>query len=257
MNDCLRQEIHVWLARPESWPLATVQQWYLPLLSEEEQQRCRRFHFEHDRKHYLTAHAMLRLCLAHHLGCDPQQVELAVGRNGKPELVAQSFEAPLSFNLSHTRGMVACIVTSGRACGIDVEGIQLLPEMAGMAQTVYSEKENSWLARQQTTQSQSFFALWTLKEAYIKATGLGMSAPLRQISIDPQYLSVNDDSRPAQDADSWLLDYWQPGPGHALALACENARAGADAVQAIVYQELDLATGKRHVLRRRDIDDRP
>lgn len=256
MTNGLQQEVEVWLARPESLPAEELTQICFPLLSEEEQQRSQRFHFEHDRTHYLAAHALLRLCLGQHLGCPPQQVSMAAGRNGKPELTGQLSAGQLTFNLSHTRGMVACVVTRGRSCGIDVEGIRVMTEMEGMARAVYSDAEIAWLGRlEDAIRTRAFFTLWTLKEAYIKATGLGMSAPLKQIALDPEALSVIDLSAPAQSPDAWLFDHWHPGPGHALAVACDNT--GSAAIHAINYHEVDLATGKRQLLRRRDAGNVP
>lgn len=250
MIDVLQHEVQVWLARPEPYSLAVLETRYLPLLSEEEQQRCRRFYFEHDRKHYLAAHAMLRLCLAQHLECTPQQVRMAQGANGKPELAGDSGTAPLRFNLSHTRGMVACAVTRSHACGIDVERIRAMPHMDGMAETVFSESEIDYLARHDAAaRPLAFFTLWTLKEAYIKATGLGMSASLRHISLAPEALLVRDGSRPAQHAGAWLFDSWLPAPGHALALACENDGT----LGAIDYHELDLETARLTPLHRKSI----
>lgn len=245
----MQREVHVWLARPEPWPMAELERRYLALLSKEERQRCQRFHFEHDRKHYLAAHAMLRLCLARHLECAPQQVFLMAGVNGKPEIAPDSGQPPLRFNLSHTRGMVACAVTRAGACGIDVEGIRAMPEMDGIAQTVFSASEIDYLDRNDAAAKPLAFVMqWTLKEAYIKATGLGMSAPLRQIGIDALALRVRDDSRPAQETGDWLFDNWQPGPGHALALACD----GAETLRSIIYHEMDLAAASLQVLRRKE-----
>ncbi|WP_158592172.1 4'-phosphopantetheinyl transferase family protein [Noviherbaspirillum sedimenti] len=250
MTARLRQEVHVWLARPEPWPLAQLERSYLALLSKEERQRCLRFHFERDRKHYLAAHAMLRLCLARHLDCTPQQVSLAPGLNGKPEIALDSAQPSLRFNLSHTRGMVACAVTRAGACGIDVEGIRTMPDINGIAQTVFSSSEIDYLdSHDAATRPLAFFTQWTLKEAYIKATGLGMSAPLRQIAVDARTLRVRDDSRPEQDAGDWLFDSWQAGPGHALALACD----GADMLRSIICHEMDLATASLQILRRKEI----
>jgi len=250
MTAPLQQEIHVWLARPEARSLPELTHSYQALLSVEEQQRCQRFHFAHDRKHYLAAHALLRLCLGHYLACAPESVRLTPGLNGKPELAGQSVQTSLHCNLSHTRGMVACAVTGVGPCGIDVEGIRAMADMDGIAQTVYSADEIAYLASQEeAARPLAFFTLWTLKEAYIKATGLGMSAPLQQISIDAEELSVRDASRLAQEPGEWLFDSWQPGPDHALALACNSART----VRTIVYHEMNLATASLHILQQRDI----
>jgi 4'-phosphopantetheinyl transferase len=252
--ECLQHEVHVWLARPEPWPLPRLADRYDTVLSEEERQRYQRFYFEHDRKHYLAAHAMLRLALGHYLGRPPEQLHFTQGPNGKPRLAPQSGQLPLHFNLSHTRGMVACMLTLERDCGIDVEGIRSMKQMDGVAETVFSASELAYLAnRDEASRLAAFFTLWTLKEAYIKATGLGMSAPLRQISIDPDGLRIRDESRPAHESQDWLVDSWQPAPGHALALASK----GTTGIRAVVYHEFDLGDGSVQVIRCRQAGESP
>lgn len=238
--DSLRHEVHVWLARPEPWPIAQLTERYEALLGEEERLRCQRFHFEHDRKHFLAAHAMLRLALAHYLQCSPRDLQFLQGPNGKPQLASSPAHPPLSFNLSHTRGMVACALALEGNCGIDVECIRPMKQLEGVAETVFSAEELEYLARAgsgDAARLPAFFKLWTLKEAYIKTTGLGMSAPLKQISIDPERLSLLDGSRAPHETRNWLFDSWMPAPGHALALASDNA----DGIGTIRYHELDLA----------------
>ena len=123
-----------------------------------------------------------------------------------------------------------------------------MPQMDGIAQTVFSASEIELLhSHDAAAKPLAFFMQWTLKEAYIKATGLGMSAPLRQIGIDARTLCVRDDSRPAQKTGGWLFDNWQPGPGHALALACD----GAETLRSIIYHEMDLATASLQEVRRK------
>lgn len=244
----LDNEIHVWLACPEPMPMAQLQQQYEMLLNEEERQRCHRFHFEHDRKHFLAAHALSRLAIAHYLQCAPQELAFVRGANGKPELAPHPGQPPLRFNLSHTRGMVACAMTLDRDCGIDVERVREMKQLDGVAETVFSDWELNYLNNRsidEPSRLAAFFTLWTLKEAYIKATGLGMSAPLRQISIDPEKLRLEDASLTAQKAKNWLFDTWHPDSSHSLALACDATAA----VESIRYHELNLAEGSLLPLR--------
>jgi 4'-phosphopantetheinyl transferase len=144
--------------------------------------------------------------------------------------------------------MVACVLSLEHECGIDVEGIRAMKHLEGVAETVFSPEELAYLEKAgvaDATRLPVFFTLWTLKEAYIKATGLGMSAPLQKISIDPVTLRVKDESRPMHESPNWLFDSWQPAPGHALALACD----GPATIRTIVYQEFDLADGSLQFLK--------
>ncbi len=127
-----------------------------------------------------------------------------------------------------------------RDCGIDVECMRPMRDMDGVANAVFSPAETAWLAsREDAARSQAFFTQWTLKEAYIKATGLGMSAPLKQITIDAELLRVRDGSRLEQDDNAWLFDCWLASPEHPLAVACgDDGR-----IRTLVCHEFSLADG--------------
>ncbi len=238
----LQHELHVWFARPGLIPAGQLAQQYHRLLDPSEQQRYKRFYFEPDRLNFLAAHALLRLTLSRYMPCPPELWRFAAGVHGKPELDSNAGLPSLHFNLSHTKGMVACVVALDCACGIDVEAIRPMRDLRGVAGTVFSPRELSYLdAQPAASQPDTFFSLWTLKEAYIKATGLGMSAPLRHITFDLQQsrLEVHDESNPAQQSGAWLFDCHKPAATHRLALAAQPAHH----MQRIVYHELDLASG--------------
>ncbi|TCS39451.1 4'-phosphopantetheinyl transferase [Paucimonas lemoignei] len=252
LREALRTELHVWVSHPEPLPLALLLERYDSLLNDEERERCHRFHFEHDRQHFVAAHALSRLAIAHYLQCAPQELAFARHANGKPYLAAGSGQPPLRFNLSHTRGMVACVMTQEHDCGIDVERVREMTHLDGVAETVFSERELDYLKRQSIDASSrlnAFFRLWTLKEAYIKATGLGMSAPLRQISIIPAEMLLEDPGLSAHQKMNWLFDAWQPSPGHAIATACNAGTA----IGSIHYFEFNLADGSLAPFRTRQL----
>lgn len=237
----LQNELHVWLARPDQIPAGRLVDQYHRLLDRTEQERYQRFYFEPDRLNFLAAHALLRMSLSRYVPYPPEQWRFIAGVHGKPELEPAAGLPPLRFNLSHTKGMVACVVAIDCACGIDVEAIRPMQDLRGVAGTVFSARELAYLdALPAATQPEAFFSLWTLKEAYIKATGLGMSAPLTHITFDLQQprLEVQDESKPAQQSSTWLFDRHTPAVSHRLALAAQPAHQ----LRRIVYHELDLAT---------------
>ena len=85
----------------------------------------------------------------------------------------------LAFSLTHTRGLVACAVTRGHAVGIDVEGIRPVPSAQHIADTRMTASEAASLASCAPEDLETrFLELWTLKEAYSKALGLGLQLPL-------------------------------------------------------------------------------
>lgn len=127
------------------------------------------------KKQHSHAHRLLRECLKP-FGVDyGESVTLAKGEYGKPYLA----EHPeIHFNLSHGDGIAACIV-GGRECGIDCERIR--PFRSGVIKRVFSEREMEIFGAIPDEQKDTaFFRLWTLKEAYIKAIGMGLSFPMNQ-----------------------------------------------------------------------------
>lgn len=237
----LRRELHVWFADTGTISAEQMADQYLPLLDQEEHERYQRFHFDRDRLVYLAAHALVRMTLSRYAPCAPEQWQFVQGAQGKPEIVQAADLPPLRFNLSHTQGMVACVVALERDCGVDVENIRPMTDMRSMATMVFSDKEISYLESiTEEAWPKNFFSLWTLKEAYIKAIGLGFSAPLKQITFDiasPE-ITVHLASEPGDDAAMWQLQSFSPNGVHQLAVASKKNGSGDD----IVFRQLDLTS---------------
>jgi 4'-phosphopantetheinyl transferase len=157
-------------------------QW-LGLLSPEELNRHGRFVFERDRQLYLMAHATVRLVLARHTDCDPKSLEFDLNVYGKPRLRPRAGSPCPGFNLSHTHGLVALALAHEEDIGVDVESHRS-SDWAELVKTVFTPEEQVGLWYCPPAQRQRrFYELWTLKEAYIKARGMGLSLPLQGFSI--------------------------------------------------------------------------
>jgi 4'-phosphopantetheinyl transferase len=178
-------ELHVYYARSETPIGADREARCLAMLSPAERDQQARFRFEQDRRSYLTAHALTRSVLARLLGVEPSELGFELGAHGRPELAAPSRQPPLRFNLSHTRGLVACAVALEADVGVDVEHLERSVEIDSLAARVFSDAERAGLAKLTgAAKRRRFFELWTLKEAYIKAVGVGLSLPLQEISLE-------------------------------------------------------------------------
>jgi 4'-phosphopantetheinyl transferase len=171
-------------AVPEAISAELARARYHALLSEAEQKQHARFRFDDDRHTYLVAHALVRTTLGGMLGVPPEQLDFEIGEHGKPELKHQAF-ADVRFNLSHTRGLVACGVTRIDDIGVDVEQIERKLEIDTLAGSVLSEDEQAALGPLTgSARRERFFRHWTLKEAYVKAIGRGIALPLRSLHIE-------------------------------------------------------------------------
>jgi 4'-phosphopantetheinyl transferase len=174
-------EVHLWLTFTSEVRSEELLEAYRALLSPEETERSERFRFDRDRHDYVVAHALLRTSLANYLGRAPGKIAFARNPFGKPSL-ADTTE-PLRFNLSHTRGLAVVAVASGGAVGVDAEDIGRTTDVSEAGRS-FAPAEiaqiASWSGRRQRV---AFFSLWTLKEAYIKARGLGLSLPLDRFAF--------------------------------------------------------------------------
>lgn len=178
------QEVHLWVADPSLMENANVQTACRELLSMEEVQRCGKFMQERDQSLYLTAHAMLRRVLSSYENRRATEWQFVTGQYGKPELVAAQADSGLQFNLSHTPGKVACAVCRDVPIGVDVESLERNMNLLALAERYFSQQETEALQALPTAQQkQRFIQYWTLKEAYIKAIGGGMSIPLDSFSM--------------------------------------------------------------------------
>ena len=222
--------IGIWTARPDE---VAESQWpsLLRLLDDAERVRAAAFVFETHRRQYVAAHALKRLMLSAAVdgsvgACDWRFV---AEPGGKPRAVNAG--APF-FNLSHCDGLVACAVSACADVGVDVEPVTRPPPME-VAVEVFAESERAQLeALDGVAQAIAFFRLWTLKEAYIKATGEGLAASLRSFAFDLDTLRIDFDPRTGARSRSWRFAQHRLMPGHVLSLAWEGA-AMTPAVEAI------------------------
>ncbi len=215
----------MWLAGDELDPVGVAEA--LPLLDAGERERHGRFHFEHDRVRYLSAHALLRRTLSRYAGVDPSGWAFEIAPGGRPELAPFAGWPPLRFNLSHTRGLVACAVTVNLDVGVDVEQLRATRDLQGMARDVMSDTElGVFQALDGHARVHRFYECWTAKEAYVKARGDGLRLPVRSIGVETgpsPSLVLGADL--ADDQAQWQLECSTPTDGHCLAVALRHGRA--------------------------------
>ena len=179
----------------------------LSILSSVERQRFERFRFERDRDLFLVSHALVRISLSKYADVRPEVWRFRAGSHGRPEIS----EPPsrMRFNLSHTHGLAVCAIMLDHDLGVDVEYLGASAPME-VGERFFSPRE---LADINSVSSdgrvRSFFEYWTLKEAYTKARGVGLSLPLPLFSF---YRDANKlwrfecDSSVLEDPRRW--EFW-------------------------------------------------
>ncbi len=200
---------------------------YHTLLDKEEQLQQKRFHFEKHRHQYLITRAMVRCVLSlYDNSIKPEEWKFKKNRYGKPYIHNTEVKMPLQFNLSHSEGMILLAITNGQEVGIDVEWLLRRGPTQEIAQNYFSPIEVAQLtALPKEHQRNRFFELWTLKEAYIKACGMGLSIPLNQFTFNFSELGTATISFDLQINDQpGLWNFWriQPNDTHKVALGLKN-----------------------------------
>ena len=178
--------VQVWTLRVDALDDGAVARW-LPMLDAAERERAARFVFPRHRVLFIAAHALLRAALAQLGGQPPTAWRFVADAHGKPAAYLGPQPAPLSFNLSHTEGMagVAVVPRAGVDIGFDLEPLGRTVDLA-VAGRFFTRHEVGWLdALPEALRPQGFLRLWTLKEAFIKATGKGLTQNLASFWFDP------------------------------------------------------------------------
>jgi 4'-phosphopantetheinyl transferase len=187
------------------------------------------YRHERDRTLFLCARGLVRTVLASYLDCTCHDVRFAANDFGKPILVpGDSAGAKLHFNLTHSRGAVALAVSGGREVGIDVEERHRPVEYLALAERFFAEAEARHLRGLDPAElPDAFFAIWTLKEAYVKGIGRGLTFPLEAFCFDLDAHKRLTAFRPQADFvdRDWHFHQFDLGERHCGALAVHGVGA--------------------------------
>jgi 4'-phosphopantetheinyl transferase len=195
-------DVHLWLLREAELPDDSIEA-CAAVLNDSERERAARFVFERDRRTFIRARWMLRTTLARYLGIEPGAVPLTFGQFGKPGSDhPAATRLALSFNLSHAGGAVAVCLARERLLGVDVEAPASREGIDGLADRYFTSAEAGELAQLSGTERRDrFFEYWTLKEACLKAIGVGLTLPLDRVCCEMPgdqtvVLRVDDEAAP-------------------------------------------------------------
>ena len=220
----LSREAHVWWIDPESVHDPDTLQSCRKLLDHDERGKLERFMHASDRHHYMVAHTLLRQTLSRYADIAPANWRFVHGAHGRPE-ISPDLGTRLRFNLTHTPGLCVCIVTLDDDCGIDAEKLRQRCNPLGVARRMFSESEYDALTHHEGRNFlEYFYEHWTLREAYVKARGIGISFPTRQLCFTThgEKVSVEFDDTVDDCNKNWHFQLIRPNSTHIVALALRN-----------------------------------
>jgi 4'-phosphopantetheinyl transferase len=210
MLELQSNEVHLWLVEDQRISHKSLLDKYKSLLNAEEQKRLERKIFPKHQKQFIVSRALLRSVLGGYLQQAPEDLVFARNAYGKPRIDSFEKSLPLSFNLSHTNGLTVLAVSLEHELGVDVEYLTRKVDILNLAERYFSQQEYQVLAALDVKEfNQHFFNLWTLKEAYIKACGMGLAIPLKDFSFhfDNRKLRISFDEARADNPELW--QFWQ------------------------------------------------
>lgn len=212
---------------------------YSALLAAEERERQARFRFARDRRRFLVTRALVRSVLSRYAAVRPEEWVFSAGDRGRPAICAPRAAATLEFNISHSADLVMLGVTAGRTLGIDTESIAAREaDIDGLDRYFAPEESAALLALAPDERRRRFFELWTLKESYIKARGMGLAIALDAFRFEltgERGLTLRMRPELGDSPDRWRLWQLAPRPGY-LAAVC--AARGDDAAPRIAVREV-------------------
>ena len=197
-------EVHVWIWRSSTD--LVIRKAHHELLSNVERQQAARYVFDRDRTRYVGAHAGLRVVLSSLLGIRAAEIRLSTDQNGKPRLEGEE-RPPLFFNLSHSHDLAAIAVSASFDIGLDIEMLRDA-DFAGVM-TLFSRIERAALEQLPLhARTNAILRLWTCKEAFMKAVGLGLTMALDSfdVSVDPDDVPrVRRVAEAPHEPDRWQM----------------------------------------------------
>jgi 4'-phosphopantetheinyl transferase len=191
------------------------------ILDHLETERAARKRVAEDRGVFEVAHALVRLALSSVAPVEPAAWKFREEARGRPVLSGEH-GLDLRFSLSHTRGLAACAIALGRDLGVDVEDLERRPFTPALERSCFTDQELASLdGLAPGRRSAERLALFTLKEAYLKARGVGLTLDLRSFAfaLDPPLLLT---APPGDDAATWHLARHLARPHHTVAVAARR-----------------------------------
>jgi 4'-phosphopantetheinyl transferase len=219
---------------------------YLQFLSEPERAKWQRLVVQDARLQYLVSRALVRATLSKYAEVPEHAWQFETNRYGRPHVSQPQALRDIRFNLSNTTGLVVCAVSKDCEIGVDVENVLRIVDTEVLAPTVFAAAELADFRRTVPEDRRDrFFSYWTLKEAYIKARGMGLSLPLDAFWFDlggPAPLLRVTDRCPDIPA-RWRFYQHAPTNQHKMAVAVAGPQTPEPSVHLHWVTPISLSAG--------------
>ncbi|WP_198538358.1 4'-phosphopantetheinyl transferase family protein [Marinicella sediminis] len=230
-------QIDLWYVQDEAIVDAKVKSDCHGLLSAAEKSQMSRFYFAKDRHQYMVTRSLLRVVLSkYHKDVEPREWQFETNAYGRPYIANETQAPRVHFNISHAKNLVMLAIAQHEYLGVDVEYLERKGNWLDIADTFFSPDEVEQLLALEDLEKkkQRYFDLWTLKEAYVKACGMGLSIPLSDFSFifnDEDELNIQFKTGRKDVPEKWRFWRIELSDEHAISLAIRREGAEEIAIQ--------------------------
>ena len=208
-------ELHIWqYAVNENDYLAEKEN---PILSLEETEKYKKFIHEKDVVKYVCNHRFLRQVLASYLNLNPKEIEFSYTKLGKPFIKKSN----LFYSLSRRNKYGLLAVSKDDEVGVDIEYMKDLQDVVTFSNYSFSEEEKAMIFSEEKINIETLFTFWAFKEAYIKATGTGLSVDISKINLADFYHHETSNF-PFNNNALWTLKRLEVEEGYKAAFAIKG-----------------------------------
>lgn len=234
------RRVELWCAFLDD--IDTAGRWsdYAPLCDASERERAARLRLPSARRRNLATRALVRTVLSRYVPRAPQTWHFDVGAHGRPR-IADPGAVRLEFNIAHSEALVVMAVTAARSVGVDTEHIRRRTDTLALERYFAPAERARLAALPSESRRTRFFELWTLKEAYLKARGMGLRLPLRGVAFDlsvPDRVQLSFTGAFEDTARRWAFAQFTLREHYMLAVCAE--RDGEAALELAVHETVPL-----------------
>ncbi len=192
-------------------------------LPQAERDRFRRYRHALLAHQFLAGRLLVRRWLESVTGTPAAEWQLVEGQRGRPEIAHPS--SPWSFNLAHSGNLVACVLSTVEGVGVDLEDLERRPATGDLARRFCSPAEVADIESLPAgDQTRRFLIYWTLKEAYLKARGLGLAVHLADLefTLTGSHPTINFRASLDGTSRAWAFELFQPTSRYLLSVAAPH-----------------------------------
>lgn len=220
----INNEVHIWQLNLKQLDLHAFT--FASILSEREKMRAGSFRFKKNKKRFIIGRGILRIILGFYLNIKPELLEFHYGPYGKPQLNEKNYNEAIQFNLTHSHELALCAFTRGRRLGIDLEYITNIPDLKVITTHIFSRRENMIFKKiPKNKKLNAFLKCWTIKEAYSKAMGTGLTELYKQFDFSFSLgisTSKHKMKKYVKKTSNWSLMSFAPLPDYTASLVVEG-----------------------------------